>query len=97
MDCDGMENTVSITTTPLVRLDRTEWVIDQQGNKLTEGPEGVKLNAIEVCGFVLVLMRETMADNLGLKWNSTLIVNKETCILWTGGDVDTNFPGTGEL
>ena len=38
LDYDGMLNTVSIITIPLVRLDRTDWVIGQQGNNLTKGP-----------------------------------------------------------
>ena len=97
LDSDGDLNIVSIITIPLVCLDRTEWVIGQQGNNLTQDQEGVKLNAIKICGSVLVPMREALADNLGLKWGSTLISNIENCTLWTGSNINTAFPGDGEL
>ena len=91
-DDDGNLNTVSIITTPTVYKDWKEWVISQQGNRLTNGPD-----ALELCGLVLVPMWEALADALGLKWDPTLILATENCPLWTGGAIDTNFPGTGDL
>ena len=94
LDSDSMLNTISIITTPVVHNNRTEWVIDQQGNNLTNCPEGIKLNALELYGLVLVSMQEALANNLGLKWDTLTTKN---CTLWTGGDIDTDFPGIGKL
>ena len=72
-DNDGNLNTTSIITTPTVCEDRKEWVIGQQGNRLTDGLEGVRINALELCGLVLVPIQEALVNALGLKWDSTLI------------------------
>ena len=81
LDYDGLLNIVGIIITPLVRLDRAEWVIGQQGNKLTESTEGIKLDALEICGLVLVLIQEALANHLGLKRVSTLILTAENYTL----------------
>ena len=97
LDSDGILNIVNIITTPLVRLDRMMWVMDQHGNKLSKGPEGVKLNTIETYSLVFVSMQEALAENLGMKWDSSLIFKAKNYTLWTGGNLATNFPGTDEL
>ena len=96
-DSDGDLNIVSIITTPSVQLNRAEWVIDQQGNKLTQGQEAVRLNAFEICSSVLVPIRDGLANILGLKWDIALILDLQNCTLWPGTDLDTAFPDNGVL
>ena len=92
LESDGDLNTVSIITTPSVHLNRVEWVIGQQGNELIQGPEVVKLNVLGIYSSIFVPMREGLADNLGLKWGTTLILDTQNCTLWSGGNLDTAFP-----
>ena len=42
-------------------------------------------------------MQESLANDLGLKWDFSLILNAENYTLWSGGDIGTNFPGDSDL
>ena len=97
LDNDGYLNTINIVTTLTVPEDGKARVIGQQGNKLTNGPEVVKINALELCCSVLVPMQEAFATILGLKWDSALDLTTENYTLWSRGDIANNFPSNGAL
>lgn len=82
--------TVSSITTPSVQADRAKWVVGQTGNKIVKGPEGIQLNAIELCGLVLATIHEGHNIDLGLDMD-TMIVDSQNCKFDSGMDLATTL------
>ena len=88
---------VSIIGKPANRPHQAEWRSGQIGTQLSRGPEGILFNLDNVCGSIVVPMRESNAKRLGLLYDSTKIISDANCKLWDNFDLETDFPGEGEL
>ena len=88
---------ISITHQPADRDQRKDWYVGQIGTRLSRGAEPVRFDLHEVCGNVVVPMREPHAQALGLEYDDKKIINATTGTLWPEFDLDTDFPGEGEL
>ena len=105
MDVDGIIYTntdldfqvISIIHQPADRSQRKDWLVGQIGTRLSRGAEQVRFDLRAVCGNVVVPMREPHAVALSLKFDDKKTINETTGTLWSGFDLDTDFPGEGEL
>ena len=88
---------VSIISKPAHRPHQTEWRLGQIGTRLSQGPEGILFNLNNVCGSIVVPMRESNAKRLGLLYDSTKIISAANCKLWDDFNLENDLPGEGEL
>ena len=82
---------------PANRLQRDDLCVGQFGTCLSRGSEPIRLNRVEVCGEIVVPMRELYAKELQLVYNASRVVTATNCTLWADFDADKDFPGDGDL
>ena len=69
----------------------------QLGNCLSRGPEAIRFNYKDVCGSIVVPMREPYTKELGLLYDSSQIISADNCRFWDDFDPEKDFPGDREL
>ena len=88
--------TISMIADPADRFQQANWCVGQFGTRLSQGSQPLQFNRTEVCGEIIVPMREPHAKELALVYNKK-VVTADNCTLWADFDADTDFPGEGNL
>ena len=78
LDTDLKFQAIFIVISPAHRPQRADWRVGL-GNRLSRGPEGILFNLEDVCGSIVVPMREPSAKQLGLLYNSTKVISADNC------------------
>ena len=82
---------------PANRLQREGWCIGQYGTCLSQVSESIRFNRAEVCGEIVIPMRELYAKELKLVYDALKVVTATNCQFWPEFDADKDFPGKGDL
>ena len=82
LNTDSEFRSVSIISKPAHRPHQAEWRLGQIGTRLSRGPEGILFNLDDACGSIVVPMRESNANRLGLLYDGTKIISAANCKLW---------------
>ena len=98
LNSNKLSMAITLITSPHVRVDQKDWLIGQQGNDLGRGAASVKRNISDLCGSVVVPMREPFAIALKFDYDKTLLVDDTNTTFWNGArNLDTIFLGAGAL
>ena len=88
---------ISMIAEPVNGLQRDDWCVGQFGTRLSRGSEPIRFNRAEVCGEIVVPMREPYAKELQLVYDASKVVTATNCTFWAEFDADKDFPGEGDL
>ena len=88
---------ISMITKPANCLQQEDWCVQQHGTRLSRGSEPIQFNRDEVCGEIVVPMREPYAKELQLVYDASKVVTATNCKFWPELDADKDFPGKGDL
>ena len=88
---------ISMIAEPANCLQRDDWCVGQFGTCLSRGSEPIRFNGAEVCGEIVVPMREPYTKELELVYDVSRVVTATNCTLWADFDADKDFPGDGDL
>ena len=80
---------------PADRLQQADWCVGQDGTRLSRGSQPLRFSCTEVCGEVIVPMREPHAQALALVYDKKAI-DVAKCTLWADFDAATEVPGEGD-
>ena len=68
-------------TDPEERSQQGNWCIGQYGTRLSRGSEPVWFNSAEMCGEIVVPMRQSYALTFKLVYDATKVVTATNCTL----------------
>ena len=77
---------ISTIGEPSDRPQREGWCIGQYRTRLSRGPEPIRFNRAEVCGEIVVPLREPYAKELKLVYDASKVVTATNCQFWPDFD-----------